>query len=110
MTLPNGENADVPDLKLTSYLLSDTHPVGWPKAQLLRSSGYNEFDADALKEGLLTIARNAPVTDVISTRYGAKYVVDGYLLSPSGEALKMRTGWIIQTGYDRPRLVTAYSI
>lgn len=106
--MPNSANADIPDLKLTGYLLSETHPDGMAKARLLRSAGYNQRNSDTLKQDLLAIARNGLVTDVISNEYGTKYVVDGELNSPDGIVLQMRTIWIVAVGQVRPRLVTLY--
>lgn len=40
MLLPNREKAYVPERKLTSYLLSLTHPVGKSKAQFFYRHGF----------------------------------------------------------------------
>ena len=37
-----------------------------------------------------------------------KHVVDGALATPHGDVVWLRTVWIIDTGLDRPRFVTAY--
>ena len=42
------------------------------------------------------------------TPYGTKYVIDGELESPNGVAIYLRTVWIIETGDNIPRLVTAH--
>ena len=108
MSLPNSANADIPDLKLTGYLLSETHPDGMAKARLLRSAGYSEVNLNTLKQDLLNIARNGLVTDVISNEYGRKFVVDGELHSPNSGLILLRTIWIIYGGQSIPRFVTAY--
>jgi hypothetical protein len=40
--------------------------------------------------------------------YGQKYIVDGALVAPTGQLPLIRTVWVVDTGTDRPRLVTAY--
>lgn len=39
MKLPRNREAIVPELKLTDYLLSETHPVGRAKAKFFRALG-----------------------------------------------------------------------
>jgi hypothetical protein len=63
-----------------------------------------------LKEGLLAIARLQDVAEVITTLHGVKYVLDGDMPTPVGIAIKMRTIWIIDSGQERPRFVTAYPL
>jgi len=110
MKLPNGENAYIPSLKLKAYLLSETHSVGRSKAKFLRSIGFNEFNVDLLKQGLLAIAHSEDVKDTISSLHGVKYIIEGSLQTPVGGYIKMRTVWIINKGQERPRFVTAYPV
>lgn len=110
MELPNRESAYVPRNKLEGYVLSETHTVGRFKARFLRALGFDETRVGALEQGLLTIARSEDVTDVISSPYGTKYVIDGPLETPTGSRVRMRTVWIVDTGQDRPRFVTAFPL
>jgi hypothetical protein len=50
------------------------------------------------------------VAEITETIYGKKYVIDGELETPSGDMIHLRTIWIIETGDDIPKLVTAYPL
>jgi hypothetical protein len=106
--LPNGERALVPPSKLTGYLLSEAHPAGRVKAAFFRAVGFDEDAGSLFEQGLLAIARNDDVVEVVPSPYGVKNVVDGPLATPLGRIVRLRTVWIIEAGRDRPRLVTAY--
>jgi len=108
MELPNKSRAQVSLEKVTDYLLSETHAVGKSKAKYFRSYGFNDENASDLAHGLLAIAQNAPVESSERSRYGAKYVLDGELETPSGVMIQVRTIWIIESDNDIPRFVTAY--
>ena len=107
MKLPNAHAAFVPPDKLTSYLLALTHPVGGSKARFFRAHGFDETNTEKLEAGLLAIARSADA-EATQSPYGTKYVVDGYLLTPRGERVRVRTVWIVDQADPRPRLITAY--
>ncbi len=108
MKLPNGDQAIVPLPKLLDYLLSETHPTGRSKAKILRTTGFTEANVDLLQAGPLAIARAAAVVATVPSPYGVKYVAVGTLATPLSGDLQFRTVWIIETGLDHPRLVTAY--
>jgi hypothetical protein len=108
MRLPHCNNAFVSSRKLTEYLLSESHAVGKAKARFFRAFGFDETNADVLKQGLLLVAQTGVVVDTIQTPFGIKYVVDGSLETPRGDAVSVRTVWIIEVEADRPNLVTAY--
>ena len=110
MKLPDKEKAYIPLLKIRNYLLSETHPIGKSKAKFLRSMGFNELNIDLLKQGLLAIAQIEDVKEAVSSTHGVKYVIDGLLQTPGGEAVKVRTIWIIDKGQTRPRFVTTYPV
>lgn len=107
MHLPNAAEAFVPPEKLTGYLLSETHPVGGPKAAFFRGLGFDEASTGLLEEGLLAIAQEPLVTSEES-RHGAKYIADGDLPTPTGRIVRVRTVWIVEPGAPRPRFITAY--
>ena len=108
LRLPNGDNAQVAEEKLRGYLLSEAHPVGRAKAKLLNAVGFDATNVAALERGLIEIARDHNVTEVIPFIHGTKYVIKGTLRGPDGTHLEMITVWIIETGADTPRFVTAY--
>ena len=108
MKLPRNEVAQVSDKKITGYLLSEVHPVGKGKARYFRALGYSENNIVQLKDALVTMASTSEVTAVISTPYGTKYVAEGDLVTPSGFRARICTVWIVETGDNIPRFVTAY--
>jgi hypothetical protein len=110
MELPNKLRAYVSISKITDYLLSETHAVGKSKAKFFRSFGFNEANVSQFEQGLVDIARTEMVVETTETVYGKKYVVDGQLKTPSGDMIHLRTVWIIETGDDVPRLVTAHPL
>jgi L-ribulose-5-phosphate 3-epimerase UlaE len=110
MELPNKLRAYVSINKITDYLLSETHAVGKSKAKFFRSFGFNEANISQFEKMLVDIAQTETVVEVTETIYGKKYVLDGQLKTPSGDMIRLRTVWIIETGDDIPRLVTAYPL
>ena len=77
---------------------------------MFRAVGFDAESADDLERSLLAIAQTANVGEVIASPHGIKYVLDGLTQTPSGAVARLRTVWIIETGDDRPRLVTAYPL
>jgi hypothetical protein len=59
-------------------------------------------------EGLLRVAAEGIVAQVVESAHGSKYIVDGPLRTPNNKTVLVRTVWIREPGRDRPRLVTAY--
>ncbi len=108
MRLPGAESAVVPAEKLTGYLLSLAHPVGRSKAVFFRALGYDEANAALLAAGLTAIATGNEVAEVEATEFGAKYAVEGPLVTPSGVTVPLRTVWIVRSGEEAPRFFTAY--
>jgi hypothetical protein len=106
--LPNRENAYIPPLKLTGYLLSETHSVGKAKAGFFRVVGFDEARIEMLEKGLLAIARSEEVREVMTSLHGTKYIVEGTLETPTGRGVQVRTVWIVELDQDYPRFVTAY--
>ena len=110
MELPNKSHAYVSENKITNYLLSGTHIIGRSKAKFFRSFGFDETNVSQFVQGLINIAQIESVAETAKTIYGTKYVVDGELETPNGDMIRLRTVWIIETGDDVPRLVTAHPL
>ena len=108
MLLPNRSEAYIPAPKLIDYLLSETHAVGKSKAKFFRALGFDETNVAVLEQGLLSIARTETVAQVIQSPCGKKYIIDGFLATPSGTSVKVQTFWIVEAQDVRPRFVTAY--
>jgi len=110
MELPNKSHAYVSINKITDYLLSETHIVGRSKARFFRSFGFDETNVSRFEQGLIHISQTELVSEIAETIYGKKYVIDGELETPNGNMIHLRTVWIIETGDDIPKLVTAYPL
>jgi hypothetical protein len=108
MQIPNRLQAYIPSPKLSAYLLSETHAIGKAKAIFPRALGYNETNVHLLEHGLLALAHSATVQEVVSSPHGTKYVIEGLLETPSRASPRIRTVWILETGEENPRFVTAY--
>lgn len=106
--LPHRDKAYIPPRKVSAYLLSETHAVGKSKAKFFRRLGYNETTSEDLIQRLIGIAQTEPVIEIKLSPYGTKYVIDGTLQTPRGIVVKIRTVWIIETGDNVPRFVTAH--
>jgi len=96
--------------KITDYLLSETHAVGKSKAKFFRSFGFDETNVGQFQQDLIRIAQIEPVTEIVETAYGEKYVIDGELETPKSVMIRVRTVWVIETGDTIPRFVTAYPL
>ena len=108
MTLPGSAKAVVEERKISGYLMNTAHPDGVSKARFFRSRGYREDDWETIADDLRRHGRENEVAGVAESPYGTRYVVEGPLQTPGGDSVLMITVWIIETGKDAPRLVTAY--
>jgi len=107
MLLPNRNRAYIPELKLTRYLLSLSHPVGKSKARFFYAHGFDVQNADLMEDRLLQIARENEIRDTKKTPHGTKYVVDGSMQIPRGTTVDVRTVWMMDDD-SNPRFVTAH--
>jgi hypothetical protein len=110
LRLPNKEKAYIPRHKILDYLLSEKHAVGKSKARFFRSLGFDESNAGELEQGLLGIAQTEAIKESVASPHGTKYVIDGFLKTPQGVEVRIRTIWIIEVGHQAPRFVTAYPV
>jgi hypothetical protein len=108
MTLPNAEHAIVDETKVRDYLLSSEHPVGRFKARVFRAAGYERDNWQRLRDDLLALARSVDVTLTATDEFGRRFVGTGALTAPNGSPLPVTAVWLIPSGADSPRLITAY--
>jgi hypothetical protein len=108
MNVPKGEHAIVEYEKVRDYLLNEAHPDGYGKAEFFTALGFRRESWEALVDALRRVVRDSPITKSMTSRHGYKYIVDGLIQAPGGRAAMVRTVWIVDTGGDVPRLVTAY--
>jgi hypothetical protein len=66
-------------------------------------------NADELAAALSSIAHSEEIVETEVSEFGTKYVIEGLLAAPRN-ATGVRTIWIIETGTELPRFVTAYPL
>ena len=108
MNIPNAERAIVEAAKVRDYLLSSAHPVGRFKAPFFTRLGYGQANWLELQRDLARFALSASAVPGQASRFGTKYEVSAILRGPSGRSATVVTVWMVRTGDDAPRLVTAY--
>jgi hypothetical protein len=108
MKLPNSERALVEVEKLRDYSLNPDHEKGKHKARVLRSAlGFTQADAERLRQMVLSAAHTGEAKLGKLFPYGQMYTLDFDTQGLFG-TVTIRTGWIVATGTDFPRLVTCY--
>ena len=108
MKLPNAHLAIVDREKIVDYLLNPAHPDNGGKAKFFLEHGFTAEQWQALAEALRRLAGSFPVLERVESPHGIKYIVIGRIETASGSSPSVRTVWIVDTGNDKPRLVTAY--
>jgi hypothetical protein len=108
MRLPNAERAIVDEAKVRGYLLSTEHPVGRFKAAFLRQLGFTDANWQELQRALLALAQTGDATLDSTSAYGRKFRVRAMLQGPTGRSMSLVAVWIIRSGEDVPRFVTAF--
>lgn len=107
MNLPNARSAIISPEKIRDYLLSPVHPVGRYKAAFFRSHGYEQSNWTTLAADIRAVL-TAEARLMEKTEYGDKYMITSHIVGPSRRRFGITTVWIILSGEDAPRLVTAY--
>jgi Phage minor capsid protein 2. len=108
--LSNYEQADIPEKKITKYALNKNHRgTGKDKAVAFEQAlGYNLSNYEDLIEA---IKANLPQSNAVvkgQDSYGTRYEVKMTLTGPNGKSAPVTTGWIIDKGSNKPRLVTVF--
>jgi len=107
-TIPNADKAIIDTDKLRFYILSSSHPLGRFKAAFFQKLGYSIESCEIFEQCLREIILSEEVTKIETSRYGRKYVVEGSIISPSGQKVRLVTVWIILNKEVTPRFITAY--
>lgn len=63
-----------------------------------------------LAQSIYEHASRHEVARVIVTEHGTKYLVEGSIVTPDERYPFVRTVWLIETGTEVPRFITAYPI
>lgn len=108
MRLPHAEQAIVDLEKLESYCLNPEHPRGKHKARVFASAlGMSAADAGDLRDLLLAAVAEREAHPGQCDEYGRRYTLD-FEVVRAGRRAVVRSGWIILTDEDRPRLTTCF--
>jgi hypothetical protein len=108
MRLPNGERAIVDEAKVRNYLLSPEHPVGRFKATRFRRLGFNEANWQELQQALRRHAATGDASVDSTSTYGRKFRVRAMLQGPTGRSMSVISVWMVRSGEEVPRFVTAF--
>jgi hypothetical protein len=108
LRIPNADRAVIDPAKLHGYLLSRSHPIGRFQAAFFHALGYSaegwrQFEADLRDQHL-----RRDVTLESHTAYGRKYSIRATLVGPAGSSADVVSVWVVRTGEEVPRFVTAY--
>lgn len=106
--LPCHTRARIPVAKLRDYLLDPDHPVGGSKARFFLPLGFSRSRWRALERELRNLILREPAWAMPPTEHGQKFHVRGTILGPWRREARLVTVWIVRTGEDAPRFVTAY--
>jgi hypothetical protein len=110
MKLPCLNELIVERQKIVGYLLNLSHRYGATKARLFIALGFNVDAWNILADALREHGRTHNVIASQQTGYGARYVVEGDLITPSGAHVFVRSVWQFDHGSVAPRLITAYPV
>ena len=110
MPPPNAKLAEVSREKVVEYLLNSQHPDGAGKAAFFLGAGFVVERWEELANALKGLALHASVASRVDSSHGSKYIVDGEIETPRGQSVSVRTVWIIDSGRQILRLVTAYPL
>ena len=106
MKLPNCEQAEVQETKLTQYLLDEDNSKG--KSFFFTRLGFEKNHFLLLSEALLQVACSGEVIGTELAKFGLKYRVTGRLDNPLNRNVIVLSIWIFDPGSLIPRFVTAY--
>ena len=96
--------------KLRNYCLNSQHNTGKHKAHLFTTLlGMGPDDAEALRDALLEAIKTQEAQLGKKNEHGQRYTVDFTLKWRHNQAT-IRSGWIIETTSDIPKLATAFPL
>lgn len=106
--LPNYKNAVIPDEKISGYILNKSHVKGKDKAVAFEKAlGYNIYNKDLLIAEIYKGLNSNIAVKREKTKYGQPFSVTMKVKGVNGKEAYIKTGWIIDTGKNDPRLVSA---
>lgn len=110
MLIPNAENATVDIRKLRDYCLNLEHEEGKHKALLFSTVfGMTAKDAENLRQILLEVVKTREAKLERQDEFGQRYTLD-FRLEWQDRSGFICSGWMIEQGFDIPKLTTCYPL
>ncbi len=110
MLIPNAEKAVVDIRKLSNYCLNLEHDEGKNKALLFSTIfGMTAKDAENLRKILLEVVKTHEAKLGRQDEFGQRYTLD-FRLEWQDRSGIVRSGWMIEQGFDIPKLTTCYPL
>lgn len=110
MKLPHYERCEVPEAKITRYLLDLTSEAGQTKARYFLAFGFTIEKWGIMAAALKQHAADHELASVRPMPHGTHYLVEGELRTPDGRNPLVRSVWKIDENREVPVLVTAYPL
>ena len=108
MFLPNAHMAIVNAEKITGYVLNFEHYEGKNKARVFEAVfGLDKLNGDDLIKAIKKAILKCEAVQQSESVYGIKYTVD-FEFTFNNKTAIVRTGWIVDTKENIPRLITCY--
>jgi hypothetical protein len=108
MKMPNNDQSEVAEEKISEYLLSRTHEQGKHKADFFSRFGFDLNNAVDFKAALLQHSIDRDVETEKESPYGNKYELKCEFKTPDERNPCIYSVWIIENGKEAPKLITAY--
>lgn len=98
------EDATISPNKL-KYALGDYlhNPQSVTKGRFFKRFG---FDQASLRQAVIELFKQSEVTNVRFTEYGVQFSKYAEVVTPTGETVRIGTGWILEPDSQQPRLTT----
>jgi hypothetical protein len=100
------EDVVIPEDKLVRYLLLPRQESD--KSQFLGRVGYTLATWAVLARDLHNLAKTHEISDMTISPYGIKWEVQGTLVGPNGQGLRVVTVWITLEASGETRFVTLF--
>ena len=108
MKMPGAVRAFIEPAKIRDYLLSPVHPIGRFKAVFFARLGYTAANWQDLAAALRLVALRNDASCGAEGTYGKRFDVRATLKGPAGRKAAVVTAWIVRSGEDFPRFITAF--